>query len=76
MLKKNGSDWLGRDDIPLEGFSWRGGSERDTTGILMWSEVFLTEFERTGEKVLIKLNNIFIMVFYVVFIYFRWLLFY
>lgn len=50
MLKQTGIDWLGPSDAPLEGFSWRGGSERDTTGILMWSEVFLTEFD-TGEKV-------------------------
>ncbi|XP_068895871.1 atlastin isoform X2 [Tenebrio molitor] len=54
VLKQNTSDWLGSDDTPLEGFSWRGGSERDTTGILMWSEVFLTEL-LTGEKVAIVL---------------------
>ncbi|XP_065207984.1 atlastin-like [Planococcus citri] len=35
----NGS-WLGDVNRPLEGFSWRGGSERTTTGILMWSEIF------------------------------------
>ena len=34
-------DWIGSDDEPLTGFHWRGGSERDTTGILMWSEPFL-----------------------------------
>lgn len=50
MLKQVGVDWLGPMDAPLEGFSWRGGSERDTTGILMWSDVFLTELD-TGEKV-------------------------
>lgn len=50
VLKQNSSEWLGALDQPLEGFSWRGGSERDTTGILMWSEVFLTELD-TGEKV-------------------------
>lgn len=43
VLKQGSSDWLGRPQEPLEGFSWRGGSERDTTGILMWSELFLTE---------------------------------
>lgn len=32
---------MGSDDEPLKGFSWRGGSERDTTGILIWSKVFL-----------------------------------
>ncbi|XP_019880053.2 atlastin isoform X1 [Aethina tumida] len=54
VLKQNTSQWLGAEDTPLEGFSWRGGSERDTTGILMWSEVFLTEL-KSGEKVAILL---------------------
>lgn len=41
-LRKQGSnDWLGQDDTPLTGFSWRGGSERETTGIWAWSKVFL-----------------------------------
>ncbi|VVD01469.1 unnamed protein product, partial [Leptidea sinapis] len=44
-----GGDWLGSDDQPLAGFSWRGGSERDTTGILMWSEIFKATLDN-GEK--------------------------
>lgn len=47
-------DWLGPEDVPLEGFSWRGGSERETTGILMWSEIFLTTLPN-GEKVAVIL---------------------
>ena len=43
-------DWLGSDDSPLEGFTWRGGSERDTTGILLWSEPFFCRM-RNGEEV-------------------------
>lgn len=43
-------DWMGPDDVPLEGFSWRGGSERDTTGILMWSHVYIATLP-SGEKV-------------------------
>ena len=35
-LSRGGSDdWLGdqsNDDVPLTGFHWRGGAERDTTG--------------------------------------------
>ncbi|XP_060523821.1 atlastin isoform X2 [Cylas formicarius] len=54
VQKQNSSNWIGSEETPLEGFSWRGGSERDTTGILMWSEVFLTELT-TGEKVAIIL---------------------
>ena len=38
------------DSKPLEVFHWRGGSERDTTGILIWSEVF-TVHTRKGKKV-------------------------
>lgn len=33
--------WLGGDDEPLTGFSWRGGSEPETTGIQVWSELFI-----------------------------------
>ncbi|XP_063831178.1 atlastin-like [Ostrinia nubilalis] len=49
-----GGDWLGGDEEPLQGFSWRGGSERDTTGILMWSEIFKATLD-SGEKVAIIL---------------------
>ncbi|KAK7103242.1 atlastin-2-like isoform X3 [Littorina saxatilis] len=56
-LSANGSpDWLGNDDSPLEGFSWRGGSERDTTGILMWSEPFFCKL-RNGEEIAILLMD-------------------
>lgn len=50
ILKQNTSEWIGSEEAPLEGFSWKGGSERDTTGILMWSEVFCADLA-TGEKV-------------------------
>lgn len=43
-------DWLGDPDVPLTGFSWRGGSERETTGIQIWSEVFLVD-KPDGNKV-------------------------
>ncbi|XP_023255277.1 atlastin-2-like, partial [Seriola lalandi dorsalis] len=35
--------WVGDEDEPLTGFTWRGGCERETTGILAWSEVFVVE---------------------------------
>ncbi|VVC43134.1 Guanylate-binding protein, N-terminal,P-loop containing nucleoside triphosphate hydrolase,Guanylate- [Cinara cedri] len=53
-LIKEDTHWIGSDDKPLDGFSWRGGSERDTTGILMWSEVFKATLDN-GEKVAIIL---------------------
>ncbi|KAF7651532.1 hypothetical protein LDENG_00109080 [Lucifuga dentata] len=40
MYRKGAENWLGEDDEPLTGFSWRGGSEPETTGIQLWSEVF------------------------------------
>ncbi|XP_075983233.1 atlastin GTPase isoform X2 [Anticarsia gemmatalis] len=51
-----GTDWLGGDEEPLQGFNWRGGSERDTTGILMWSEIFKATLDN-GEKVAIILMD-------------------
>lgn len=35
--------WVGGEEEPLTGFTWRGGCERETTGILAWSEVFVVE---------------------------------
>lgn len=35
--------WVGEEEEPLTGFTWRGGCERETTGILAWSEVFVVE---------------------------------
>ncbi|XP_014249399.1 atlastin-like [Cimex lectularius] len=49
--------WMGPKDVPLEGFSWRGGSERDTTGILMWSEIFLTTLEKNEKVAIILLDT-------------------
>lgn len=40
MRASGTEDWMGDDETPLDGFSWRGGCERDTTGILLWNEVF------------------------------------
>ncbi|CAI2350226.1 unnamed protein product [Caenorhabditis sp. 36 PRJEB53466] len=41
---------------PLSGFSWRGGSERDTNGILIWSEPFLMK-DKNGEEVAVLLMD-------------------
>ncbi|XP_073950070.1 atlastin-like [Choristoneura fumiferana] len=49
-------DWLGSEDAPLEGFSWRGGSERDTTGLLLWSQPFKATLSN-GEKAVILLMD-------------------
>lgn len=48
--------WLGEESEPLTGFSWRGGSERNTTGILMWSEPFIIRIH-SGEEVAVLLMD-------------------
>ena len=50
IVLQGNSDWLGDDAAPLEGFPWRGGAERETTGILMWSEPFVIKVP-SGEDV-------------------------
>jgi len=52
LFEKNDT-WMGKSDEPLVGFSWRSGTKRDTTGIIMWSDVFLHTIDRNGEKIAI-----------------------
>ena len=47
---------MGDEDEPLKGFSWRSGVERETTGIVLWSDVFLTTNEN-GDKLAIILMD-------------------
>ena len=49
-MVQGSADWLGPEDRPLTGFTWRGGCERDTTGILAWSEILMVDGP-DGEKV-------------------------
>lgn len=48
-----GESWMGEANEPLQGFSWRSGVERDTSGIVMWSDIFLHTVEDTGERIAI-----------------------
>uniref|UniRef100_A0A224Z004 Guanylate-binding protein n=1 Tax=Rhipicephalus zambeziensis TaxID=60191 RepID=A0A224Z004_9ACAR len=43
-------------DVPLRGFHWRPGSTRETTGILLWNEVFLMT-NSNGEEVAVLLMD-------------------
>ncbi|XP_039860144.1 atlastin-2-like isoform X1 [Simochromis diagramma] len=43
MYKQSSDSWLGGVEEPLTGFTWRGGCERETTGIQAWSDVFVVE---------------------------------
>ncbi|PIK60902.1 putative atlastin-2 [Apostichopus japonicus] len=54
LLFQGATDWLGKDDEPLTGFSWRGGSERETTGIWAWNKLFICEIVE-GEEIAVML---------------------
>ena len=40
-ILKGEDDWMGDEEEDLTGFPWRGGADRETTGIMMWSKPFL-----------------------------------
>ncbi|XP_076014874.1 atlastin-2-like [Genypterus blacodes] len=52
--QQQNESWIGGDDEPLTGFTWRGGCERETTGIQIWSEVFVVD-KPDGTKVAVLL---------------------
>lgn len=43
-------NWLGDPKEPLKGFVWKSGTQRETVGIVFWSDVFLYDTP-TGEKI-------------------------
>ncbi|KAH9628409.1 hypothetical protein HF086_015939 [Spodoptera exigua] len=49
-------EWLGSEDEPLKGFHWRGGGDRDTTGINLWSKPIISTLPN-GEKVAVLLMD-------------------
>jgi atlastin len=48
--------WLSDGESPIKGFSWRGGSTRDTSGMLMWPDAFCF-MHPSGEEVAIVLMD-------------------
>ncbi|GCB66098.1 hypothetical protein scyTo_0014954, partial [Scyliorhinus torazame] len=56
MYNQNPGTWLGGDDEPLTGFTWRGGCERETTGIQVWSQVFVIN-KSDGSQVAVLLMD-------------------
>ncbi|XP_053099378.1 atlastin-2 isoform X2 [Hemicordylus capensis] len=56
MYNKESSAWIGDSYEPLTGFTWRGGCERETTGIQIWSEVFVIP-KPDGTKVAVLLMD-------------------
>ena len=57
-LEAGGSEnWLEETKSEeLQGFHWCGGSQRDTTGILLWSKVFTVRTE-SGQEVAVVLMD-------------------
>ncbi|CAG9809102.1 unnamed protein product [Chironomus riparius] len=49
------TNWVGNLEEPLTGFTWRGGASRDTTGVVLWSDVFLDEQKDPKTKKIEKL---------------------
>ncbi|XP_075563176.1 atlastin-2 isoform X2 [Pelecanus crispus] len=56
MYNRTSPCWIGGNMEPLTGFTWRGGCERETTGIQIWSEVFVID-KPNGTKVAVLLMD-------------------
>ncbi|KAF6102213.1 atlastin GTPase 2 [Phyllostomus discolor] len=56
MYNKESQNWIGGNNEPLTGFTWRGGCERETTGIQVWNEVFVID-RPNGTKVAVLLMD-------------------
>ena len=54
--RTDSGEWLGDENTPLTGFSWRGGTARHTTGILIWSNPIVCDLP-SGEKVAVLLMD-------------------
>lgn len=49
-------DWLGDSQEKLKGFSWRGGSKPETTGILIWNDPIIIK-RPNGQEVAVLLMD-------------------
>jgi atlastin len=53
-VHKNVDEWVGHKDDRLDGFSWKGGSDKVTLGVHMWSDIFTHDYD-DGRKIAIIL---------------------
>jgi len=54
----NKAKWIsGSDENYLSGFEWRGGSERHTVGIWMWSEPFIIKSKSGADVAILLLDT-------------------
>lgn len=51
------SEWMGDPEEPLQGFSFKAGSTRDTTGMVFWSDVFLYDDEFKGKIAIVVMDT-------------------
>lgn len=54
---ENAATWIGAPDEPLTGFSWKSGSKRHTTGIVIWSDVFLYEDSNNTQYAVVLMDT-------------------
>ena len=47
---------MGNENEPLTGFSWKSGTDRDTTELVVWSDFFLYDAPN-GQKIAIYLMD-------------------
>lgn len=50
--RQSSENWIGDENENLSGFTWRGGNERTTTGIMIWPGIFFYDYPN-GKKVAI-----------------------
>uniref|UniRef100_A0A0R3S0R0 GB1/RHD3-type G domain-containing protein n=1 Tax=Elaeophora elaphi TaxID=1147741 RepID=A0A0R3S0R0_9BILA len=55
--KRRSGDWIYQSGDRLDGFSWRGGSERETSGILVWSRPFIMRNQGGEETAVILMDT-------------------
>jgi atlastin len=55
--KRDVLNWLTPEEGPLKGFEWSPGSKRHTTGIHMWSEIFLANLPSGDEVAIILIDT-------------------
>jgi atlastin len=53
----NRTDWMGDPEEPLTGFQWKKSPERYTSGIVVWSDVFLHTTESNEDLAIILVDT-------------------
>lgn len=51
------TNWMGNEDSSLKGFTWQGGMERVTSGIQIWSQLFLYDAPNGDEMAILLMDT-------------------